>query len=1309
MNDGYDRSTIEIKTLLHKLNPKGTNHKDRVRALTRFRNFVSGASTKKKITTPEFYDDDLPLLFLGSESPVALYDEEQYGDLSAYYGLLQACATPSTDHQGGLKRSARNAMHLVKYLVCDHVDMVEGEPASLGIDAQTGQVELNQFAYALCGMKLQQLKLANFDAHLKDMKSNSTEGNARGGARSEACHVLVLLFSRHFDPNDPEGSASTASASALYMEDLLPSPSARQNFENWMVQNVTKDVQNIVRSRATKSILVTNPLTPAGNNASKLPSANEVEVDIDVLNAFKRRDISQSQRKAMAEAEAHADEQLDALGIKLYRKEDILFDSSNGDEPAVTWKDSKLALKQIQLSSAENGIIRGGEDIDLNMKDEEKIKMLDAEQRKLYGKDPLGIRPDNFDLHDIQGRSVELLQEAIQDLGEEIDDFDADEKSIENARRRKRKKDRNAFSVDQLLSIGSQKNSLEAILNGEINDDKRTGSEEEEEKVNVSAKDLSILPTDANFDPMLFLTLVHRNAGYKELKESIRRLDHQTDDQMQRIQERVKENFELYVRCADGIDLFSEKAGKTKNRSGPGVHKRIESLSGLADSCSNLAEKSFKPLLDNTNEVRKVQSALAVLSRVAPLLQVPSLMRQHIENARFSAAVKTYRRILVIDDDNKIELLAKAKLRAANAARDARQILENRLANASLPLQGIVDSIRDLRDLNELYIPEINESDEKSDSVKKSESLPGVEVLGAGKFAVGDTIVNVRENPPSLACLKLQAAHFTQLVIKAMNESESVAKRIFDGESLAIINDGVGIVGDDKSVGSSNSVDMESKDSTEKRERNRWKYDILEARVLSTARVVSIARTWLPRLLSIAEAARQAEKRRAARIKNAIKFDDNVDIMQTFEVFVTALSPTMKHLVEHGAFCALGSFQSERGQINMTYGKDFQERLQKVIQSPLPAPQTSKCASELAELAELVEKIHESAITLRPTESDYFGRFAPTSQYKRFDVESTLESVTTLMEEVVVTIERRKCIYAFDQCARSNSQRASGSGIFDGNSILTCIQKLSDELTRPESCTAEIEKGCELVVNKSCEGLASYVRDRGDSARLRAVSECASVLSSTIDNIAREVSYLTNSQGSSLDQRLTQEVSAFESMMFDEFLESIRRNMTHYCKLSPMENINVEEDEFLAEKNKTEAQFPPHLSASLLAIVRCRAQVEKALGEKTVRKCQAPSTYLFLAMSTAADSVVDGICYEISQRLARMRGYQADQYLNELQFLLNTLKKYLNNQVINAAEGCKNKLLSKTGGGIRGQGPDGLGGIERLERLGRMFVMCLGD
>jgi hypothetical protein len=530
MADGPDRSTIEIKTLLHKLTPRA-NHKDRVRALTRFRNYVSGASSKKKVTTPEFYDDDLPLLFLGSESPVALYDDEQYGDLSAYHGLLQACSTPSTDHQGGLKRSARNAMNLVKYLACDHADLADGEPVPSGFDAKSGQQELSPFAYALCSMKPAQLKIANFDAHLKTTSYNSEDGNARSGAKSEACQVLVLLFSRHFDPLATDGNSSTPT---LIMHDLLPSQAAKQAFENWMVQNVSKDVQNIVRSRATKSILVTDLLTPKGNNAANPFADDQIEVDIDVMGAFKKRDLTQVERKAIADAEAHANEQLDGLGIKLYKKDDALFEST-GNEPPTTWRDSKLAKKQVQLSSADSESVRGGgvsgPDIIMKSKDEEKIKKRNEERQRMIGKDPLGIRPDNFDLNNVQGRALEMLTDAIHDLADEMDDFEPDEAAMESARRKKKKKDRYAYAVDQLISLGSQKNALEAIFSGDQDENKEgdiamgeTG-ETGETKASSAVGEFSILPTDAHFNAMLFLTLVHRDAGYEQLKNSIRRLD----------------------------------------------------------------------------------------------------------------------------------------------------------------------------------------------------------------------------------------------------------------------------------------------------------------------------------------------------------------------------------------------------------------------------------------------------------------------------------------------------------------------------------------------------------------------------------------------------------------------------------------------------------------------------------------------------------------------------------------------------------------------------------------------------------------
>eukprot|EP00979_Chaetoceros_neogracilis_P011061 scaffold2678_cov271-Chaetoceros_neogracile.AAC.1 len=143
----------------------------------------------------------------------------------------------------------------------------------------------------------------------------------------------------------------------------------------------------------------------------------------------------------------------------------------------------------------------------------------------------------------------------------------------------------------------------------------------------------------------------------------------------------------------------------------------------------------------------------------------------------------------------------------------------------------------------------------------------------------------------------------------------------------------------------------------------------------------------------------------------------------------------------------------------------------------------------------------------------------------------------------------------------------------------------------------------------------NYVRDRGDSVRLRAVSECASAPSRSIDDVVREREHVTLLQA------------------------------------RPHDKIDVEPDEFALGKKKSEAQFLPHLSASLLAIVRCRAQRQ------------------IVSLTASATS----------------------------------------DQVLYAVDVCKNKLLSKTGGGLRGQGPEGLKAIEHLERLGRVFVMFLGE
>jgi len=1305
---GPDRSSVEVKALLRKLDPKtGSSHKDRVRLLNRFRNYAEGGGGGKgDATTPEFYDDDLPLLMLGSQSPTALYDDE-LSNINLY-GLLQACGCPSShdskdNHQ--LKRSARNAMNLLKFLVCDFADKVNGRPVPLETDPKTGQKELNGFAHALCCCTLPQLALMKAHLHL------SGEGDARGGAKEDCCQVLVLLITRHLaeDGETPQ---------PLGIDQLLPTPVARKAFDTWLMQNASKAVQRAVKkAKADASGKGRSGGSndkaggkAGGSGGGKGKVAFDDDADGDVLGGFSKKKGgkkaggggdspggSQQDRAVAANKQAQG-RQLEEMGLSLYQRKDKAGGGPrSGDEDGapIKWTDSTLADSKVDdmIHTAERE----------KQQTAKERRRLDEEKRRLATRDPLQLRAKDFDLTRVQEHRVDLLQQAIADVEEAMTDEGI---PIQAAGSSSSKKGRKIEGLDHIVSLQAQRDALEKILEGrEVENNQDVGVSVDDANSD-GVEDLSLLPSDDNFDPLLFLTLVHRNASFEQLQKSIAKLDNKTDNQVQRLQNLVRDNFELFVRCADGIELFNLEggpkaaaAGKTKGKDdGPGVKERLDKLEALSESSSYQAKKSFKPLLDNTNEVRKVQSALAVLQRIGPLLQAPTLMRQHIENGRYAAAVKAYRRVLVIDDDNKIEILRHIRAKATEAAREARRDLEATIADPNTPVTNLLDGIRDLNELIDLDVPK---------------DINGVGDADEGVFAVGDLSINVRNHTPALACLLLQSAHFSAAVEKLLKQAETSTQKIYNGETVSFDEDGGGAGGsEDASAAPSQEGSEKGGDSSKSRRDggNRWKYDILEARVVATKRAVAVAKNWLPRLLRIGVAAREAERRLSAR-KRRPQYKSTQDgkavHITSFEIFVTTLTPAVTHLVEHATFCALGCSNSNNGdELKMTFGVDSERRLQSLLRAPLPPAQSAKCASELADVWEVVHSIAASSETLRPEDDELEGR-----KFNRRLLEEPMAECVALAEDAVVTVERRRCIYAFDVCARSCAQRASGSGSFDGDALLSCVQKLSEELTRAEDCANEIEKGCELVVRRCCEGLASYVRDRGDAARLRAVAECAEALNGRIIDVVREVAYLTNGQCESVEEALAEDIMALEATMFDEFLDNICRHVAGCTKLGSLSFDREGSDGGLpggAEASSPPTPFPAYLSACLLAIVRCRAQVDRALGDTTIRRSQG-ITYQYLAMATAADGVVAGICYELNERMSHMSRPQADRFGNELQFLMNTLRKYLSDDMLSVAENCKRMLFARAGHKQGGDGPDGLMMIEELERLGRVYVLCLGE
>lgn len=228
-------------------------------------------------------------------------------------------------------------------------------------------------------------------------------------------------------------------------------------------------------------------------------------------------------------------------------------------------------------------------------------------------------------------------------------------------------------------------------------------------------------------------------------------------------------------------------------------------------------------------------------------------------------------------------------------------------------------------------------------------------------------------------------------------------------------------------------------------------------------KAVSMARLWLPRLLRVGQAAKEDEKRKAARIgrRRGQASGASADQLKAFEVIITNVAPSLTLLLEHASFCALGSNTNRNAkEVVMTFGQTVSDSLRSLLRSPLPPTQSTKVGKELADLVEIIAMHSGEAAALRPDSETTIVNLSP------------LDECKTLGDAAVVTIEKRRCIYAFDVCARASANRAAGSGKLDTDGLLNCLRTLSQQLSRPEECAIEVEKGCQLVIRRSCEALA---------------------------------------------------------------------------------------------------------------------------------------------------------------------------------------------------------------------------------------------
>lgn len=330
------------------------------------------------------------------------------------------------------------------------------------------------------------------------------EGNNRGAAREEACQIMVLLLTQHY-------SEDGMTMAPLMLEDLVPQPTAQQAFELWAHENA-QEQQNLMKQNALKrqnEIAMRERKEQLANKTLGRISEEFELADEDDQGGGEHSDDEEDDG-----SDSDVDEN-DAVAVLRRRQKEMKKELKKAkregelaamEGPAMRWEDSQLYREQQARAASSKRAAEAGQHHETVRESQEALEELankEEEKARVLGRDPLGLLGDDFDLRRIQDTQAEVMEQKLQAL----------EEGMHKAERENTMEDAKTNTVeDDFKRQQAQKESLMAIVD-------RLGGLDQ-----LDNPTRSVLPTDPTFDPMLFLTLVHREVGYRELIGSVDRL-----------------------------------------------------------------------------------------------------------------------------------------------------------------------------------------------------------------------------------------------------------------------------------------------------------------------------------------------------------------------------------------------------------------------------------------------------------------------------------------------------------------------------------------------------------------------------------------------------------------------------------------------------------------------------------------------------------------------------------------------------------------------------------------------------------------
>lgn len=224
------------------------------------------------------------------------------------------------------------------------------------------------------------------------------------------------------------------------------------------------------------------------------------------------------------------------------------------------------------------------------------------------------------------------------------------------------------------------------------------GTERRSNRTEPNTKKNEIRPNCSEFDPVAYLTFVHRNTSLEQLEQGMKVLQEELSERKGQLKALVKDNFERFISCKKTIDHLHARMKYLEDGT-----ENLASTASLKVSLEQLNAQSkriFGPMLERQDQIQRIKKVLDLLGRYKSLLGLPKQFREYVRKGEHTKIIAEYNRAKGVISKTSMGILHKLLGELQKMLKDMVRNMYETLENPNLSVEeaeGIVKHLLELR------------------------------------------------------------------------------------------------------------------------------------------------------------------------------------------------------------------------------------------------------------------------------------------------------------------------------------------------------------------------------------------------------------------------------------------------------------------------------------------------------------------------------------------------------------------------------------------------------------------------------------